>query len=165
MDRGAPVSGQILFRAANGTSQPADLSQPPHPDPWSYSLGVGLLHAPPGAVAEEKVLPVLLAASRSGMAIRMHAAPQPMNRWDDETGRIDRLKVLRSTPLLDAAALEAVRQWRYTPTLLNGVPVPVLCSVETAALAALDAAPRPRSGAGGFESIGLSPALEALLGA
>lgn len=97
MDRGAPVSGQILFRAANGTSQPADLSQPPHPDPWSYSLGVGLLHAPPGAVAEEKVLPVLLAASRSGMAIRMHAAPQPMNRWDDETGRIEAIDGLLRT--------------------------------------------------------------------
>jgi periplasmic protein TonB len=47
----------------------------------------------------------------------------------DETGRIDRLKVLRSAPLLDAAALEAVRRWRYTPTLLNGVPVPVLLTI------------------------------------
>jgi len=47
----------------------------------------------------------------------------------DETGRIDRLKVLRSAPLLDAAALDAVRQWRYTPTLLNGVRVPVLLTI------------------------------------
>jgi len=37
--------------------------------------------------------------------------------------------VLRSVPLLDAAAIEAVRQWRYTPTLLNGVPVPVVMTV------------------------------------
>jgi protein TonB len=48
----------------------------------------------------------------------------------DEDGRIDRLKVLRSEPLLDAAALDAVRSWRYTPTLLNGVPVPVLGTVS-----------------------------------
>ncbi|MBM3782471.1 MAG: TonB family protein [Acidobacteria bacterium] len=37
--------------------------------------------------------------------------------------------MLRSVPLLDAAAIEAVRQWRYTPTLLNGVPVPVVMTV------------------------------------
>jgi protein TonB len=37
--------------------------------------------------------------------------------------------VLRSIPLLDEAALKAVRQWRYTPTLLNGIPVPVIMTV------------------------------------
>jgi periplasmic protein TonB len=35
----------------------------------------------------------------------------------------------RSIPLLDQAALDAVRQWEYTPTLLNGVPVPVVVTV------------------------------------
>jgi protein TonB len=37
--------------------------------------------------------------------------------------------VQRSQPLLDRAALDAVRQWKYTPTLLNGVPVEVHMSV------------------------------------
>jgi periplasmic protein TonB len=37
--------------------------------------------------------------------------------------------VLRSVPLLDAAALVAVRQWRYTPTTLNGIPVAVIMTV------------------------------------
>jgi protein TonB len=37
--------------------------------------------------------------------------------------------VLRSVPLLDQAALDAVRQWEYEPTLLNGVPVPVIMTV------------------------------------
>jgi protein TonB len=36
---------------------------------------------------------------------------------------------VRSSPLLDQAALDAVRQWEYTPTLLNGVPVSVLVTV------------------------------------
>ena len=36
-------------------------------------------------------------------------------------GRITDVTVLRSTRLLDDAALEAVRQWEYTPTLLDGV--------------------------------------------
>lgn len=38
-------------------------------------------------------------------------------------------RVIRSIPLLDEAALRAVRQWRYTPTLLNGVPVAVIMTV------------------------------------
>lgn len=37
--------------------------------------------------------------------------------------------VLRSVPLLDQAALEAVRQWRYSPTRLNGQPVAVVMTV------------------------------------
>jgi len=38
-------------------------------------------------------------------------------------------RILRSIPLLDQAALDAVRQWEYSPTLLNGVPVPVIMTV------------------------------------
>jgi protein TonB len=37
--------------------------------------------------------------------------------------------VLRSVPLLDTSASDAVRQWRFTPTLLNGVPVQVIMTV------------------------------------
>jgi protein TonB len=44
-------------------------------------------------------------------------------------GTVTDVKVVRSIPLLDAAAVEAVRQWVYTPTLLNGVPVPVIMTV------------------------------------
>ncbi len=44
-------------------------------------------------------------------------------------GKVIDAKVVRSSPLLDQAALDAVRQWEYTPTLLNGVPVSVLVTV------------------------------------
>ena len=44
-------------------------------------------------------------------------------------GRIIDARVLRSIPLLDQAALDAVRQWEYKPTLLNGVAVPVIMTV------------------------------------
>jgi periplasmic protein TonB len=44
-------------------------------------------------------------------------------------GQVVNARILRSVPLLDEAALEAVRQWQYTPTLLNGVPVPVIMTV------------------------------------
>ena len=44
-------------------------------------------------------------------------------------GKVIDAKVLRSVPMLDEAALEAVRQWEFTPTLLNGAPVPVVMTV------------------------------------
>ncbi|MEW5981859.1 MAG: energy transducer TonB [Acidobacteriota bacterium] len=44
-------------------------------------------------------------------------------------GRIAQARVLRSIPLLDQAALDAVRQWEFTPTLLNGIPVPIVMTV------------------------------------
>ena len=44
-------------------------------------------------------------------------------------GRVTEAHVLRSKPLLDEAALAAVRQWEFTPTTLNGVPVPVIMTV------------------------------------
>jgi protein TonB len=44
-------------------------------------------------------------------------------------GTVTDVRVLRGAPLLDDAAVEAVRQWMYTPTLLNGIPVPVIMTV------------------------------------
>jgi protein TonB len=44
-------------------------------------------------------------------------------------GRVSDVKVLRGIPLLDQSAIDAVKQWVYTPTLLNGVPVPVIMTV------------------------------------
>ena len=44
-------------------------------------------------------------------------------------GKVTDVKVLRGIPLLDAAAMEAVRQWEYAPTLVNGEPVPVIMTV------------------------------------
>ena len=47
----------------------------------------------------------------------------------NDRGTIERVRVLRSVPLLDAAAIAAVQNWRYTPTLLNGAPVSVLMTI------------------------------------
>ena len=44
-------------------------------------------------------------------------------------GRVKDARVVKSIPLLDRSALEAVMQWQFTPTLLNGVAVPVIMSV------------------------------------
>jgi len=47
----------------------------------------------------------------------------------DEEGNVRDTRVLRSIPLLDEAAADAVRRWRFTPTVLNGQPIPIVMTV------------------------------------
>ena len=44
-------------------------------------------------------------------------------------GRIEEGRVLKSIPLLDEAALDAVKQWEFEPTLVNGQPVAIMMTV------------------------------------
>jgi protein TonB len=46
-----------------------------------------------------------------------------------ENGNVEGVKVLASRGLLDQAAIDAVRQWRYRPATLNGKPVRVYFTV------------------------------------
>lgn len=45
-------------------------------------------------------------------------------------GKIENLQVVSGHPLLAHAAIEAVKQWTYQPTLLNGMPVEVIAPIE-----------------------------------
>lgn len=45
------------------------------------------------------------------------------------SGDVEQARVTKSVPLLDKAALDAVRKWKYAPTIVNGVAVPVKLSV------------------------------------
>jgi TonB family protein len=65
--------------------------------------------------------PLAQAASVSGMVI-IEARIGP-------DGVVEDTRVLRSIPLLDQAAIDAVMQWQFTPTLLNGRAVPVVMTV------------------------------------
>jgi TonB family protein len=47
----------------------------------------------------------------------------------NEEGLVTDIKVNSGHPLLTEAAIAAVKQWRYSPTLLNGMPVPVVFTV------------------------------------
>jgi TonB family protein len=47
----------------------------------------------------------------------------------DEKGSVSGIQVVSGHPFLNDAAVEAVKQWRYSPTLLNGEAVPVMATV------------------------------------
>jgi TonB family protein len=47
----------------------------------------------------------------------------------ESDGKVSAARVIQSLPLLDAAAIDAVRQWEFTPTTVNGRAVPVIMTV------------------------------------
>jgi protein TonB len=69
------------------------------------------------------VYPPLARQTRISGTVRLHAIIA-------KDGTVQQLEVLSGHPLLVQAALDAVRQWRYQPTLLNGEPVEVDTTVD-----------------------------------
>jgi protein TonB len=96
---------------------------PPPPPPPPAPVRVGGNIKPPTKTRDVRPSypPIAQSARVQGVVI-IEATIGP-------NGRVQDARVLRSIPLLDQAALDAVRQWEYTPTLLNGVPVPVIMTV------------------------------------
>ena len=87
------------------------------------ALRVGGNIKPPLKVLDVRPVypPIALAANVSGVVI--------IEARIGADGGIEEARVLRSIPLLDEAALDAVKQWRYAPTLLNGQAVPVIATL------------------------------------
>jgi len=86
-------------------------------------LHVGGRIRPPNKIKDvQPVYPALAQAAHVTGVVMIEATIGP-------DGKVVDAKVVRSIPMLDQAALDAVPQWEYMPTLLNGVPVPVLMTV------------------------------------
>jgi len=67
--------------------------------------------------------PPLAKASRTQGTVKLEAIIAP-------DGSIRNLRVISGPPLLTRAAMDAVQQWRYQPTLLNGNAVEVLTEID-----------------------------------
>jgi protein TonB len=102
-----------------GSVAPAAVLAAPPPGP--VRIG-GLIREPKKIVDVRPVYPPMARAARIQGTVILEAII-------DEQGNVDQLRVLQSYPFLDAAAMDAVSRWRYTPTQLNGVPVPVLMTI------------------------------------
>lgn len=98
------------------------LEPPPPPRP-KEPVRVGGAISPPIKTTHVNPVypPIALAARKEGLVI--------LEALIGEDGSVRNVKVLRSAPLFDEAAIIAVRQWRFSPTLLNGDPVPLVMTV------------------------------------
>jgi protein TonB len=104
------------------------IAAPPPPPPPAAKVDdtprrVGsLIKAPERIAAAPPVYPPLALTARVEGDVILEAVI-------GSDGRVRDVRVLRSVQLLDEAAVEAVKRWRYTPTRLNGIPVPVIMTV------------------------------------
>ena len=47
----------------------------------------------------------------------------------DEEGNVESVRVLQGNPMFNDSAIKAVMQWKYSPTILDGEPIPVVATV------------------------------------
>ena len=97
------------------------MPSPPPPKPIShrgpYHVG-GKVQEPRIIQEVQPVYPILAKAVRvQGLVV--------IDSVIDTNGNVTEMKLMSGNPLLVTAAFDAVRQWRYEPTLLNGTPVAV----------------------------------------
>lgn len=124
----APIAFPVSFRFSPDNdgielnATPAPFNPPP---PWhagAASVGNGI--APPKKV--KNVPPVYPAAAQDAgiqglVIVEVRIEPD---------GRVSNARVMRSVPQLDEAALNAVSQWEFSPTLgVDGRPIPVIMTV------------------------------------
>jgi periplasmic protein TonB len=114
--------GEVPGSGVPGGDPGANLDAPPPPRPTGPVRLSSTMKAPVKIHDVSPVYPSLAIASHVEGVVVIEAVIGP-------TGNIVDARVLRSKPLLDEAALAAVRQWRYTPTLLGGVPMSVILTV------------------------------------
>jgi protein TonB len=120
-DRAASITGGLAGIVGGITGGVPEAAPPPPPPVAPVRVG-GNIKAPTKTKNVNPVYPPIAQSARVQGVVIIEATIGP-------DGRVKDAKVLRSIPLLDQAALDAVKQWTFTPTLLNGVPVPVIMTV------------------------------------
>jgi TonB family protein len=134
-----PISFNVVFNFRSGSETtsaqdartlpqppPGFGAAPPPTTPWPAAAGAvrvgGNVKAPTQTRRVNPVYPAIAQSARVQGVVILEALI-------GEDGRVRDTRVLRSIPLLDQAALDAVRQWEYQPTLLNGAVVPTVMTV------------------------------------
>jgi periplasmic protein TonB len=116
------VPGGVVGGTLGGDGGEVKKEEPPPPPPDKPVRVGGQIKAPRKMRDSAPVYPEVAKQARVEGVVVLEATISP-------EGRVDNVKVLRGSPLLNDAALNAVKSWAYTPTLLNGVPVAVVMTV------------------------------------
>ena len=108
------VIGGVLSGAAPPAPAPAPISSAPK---GPIRVG-GKVKAPRLISAPDPVYPVLARQARISGAVVIDAVI-------DTQGNVVEMRTISGHPLLAVAAMEALRKWKYEPTILGGEPFPV----------------------------------------
>jgi protein TonB len=120
------VSGGVVSGIVGGLTGAAPPPPPPPPPPPAPAKPVrigGQISAPALLRRVEPEYPGIASAARLTGIVILEAVV-------DKEGCIESVRVLRSRhPFLDHAAIDAVKQWQYSPLVLNGIATPFVLTV------------------------------------
>ena len=119
------IEGGVVGGIVGGLSSSLPPPPPPPVPPPAKQAPVrigGQINAPALISRVDPVYPAIAQAAQLEGIVILEATV-------GETGRVESVKVLRSIGLLDAAAVEAVKQWRYSPLRLNDRPTSFVLTV------------------------------------
>jgi TonB family protein len=116
------LSESISVRSTRTTAPPA--AQPQMPAPVRVG---GNIRVPKKLVDVKPIYPESMRAAGREATVKIDAVI-------DKTGSVSFARVLNADihPDFAVAAVDAVRQWKFSPTMLNGVPVDVAMVVSVA---------------------------------
>ncbi len=109
-------------KAEQGSASGMMSAPPPPPPPQRIQIA-------PDVVQRQRLRDVQPVYPDMAKQARVQGIVQ-LNIVINKQGRVVDIKVISGHPLLIPAALEAVKQWEYNPTLLNGQPVEVATEVS-----------------------------------
>jgi protein TonB len=119
------VEGGVLGGIVGGIVSGVVAPPPPPPPPVERTpvRTGGQIKTPALLHRVEPAYPDIAAAAHLTGLVILEAVVDP-------TGCVESVKVLRSAhPLLDREAVTALKQWKYTPLVLNGIPTPFVLTV------------------------------------
>jgi periplasmic protein TonB len=119
------VVGGVVGGVLGGVPEPEATPPPPPPPPTVPSGPVrvgGQIKEPKKVNNVPPTYPDIAKQARVQGVVVLEAVISP-------SGEVTNVRVMRGVPLLNDSAVAAVRQWRYTPTTLNGQPVAVVMTV------------------------------------
>jgi periplasmic protein TonB len=111
------VIGGVIGGAGSTAAPP-----PPKVTPKRITVG-GNVQAAHLVNRVQPIYPPLARQTRISGTVKLHAII-------GKNGAVEQLQVVSGHPLLVQSALDAVKQWRYQPTLLNGEPVEVDTEID-----------------------------------
>lgn len=115
-------AGGVLGGIFNSPSRPAVVLAPSNPAPQRVRISQGVTEGMIISKITPVYPPIARAARVEGVVV--------LKAVIDRNGNIQNLGVVSGPTLLVSAAIDAVRQWRYRPYLLNGKPVEVETTVQ-----------------------------------
>ncbi len=125
---GSPSAASGLARVEGGSGGLVTLGSGDAPPPPPPSPAMAPVHLHNGMQPPRKIVDVAPAYPNLARSARVEGVVI-VEAVIDAHGRVESVRVLRSIPLLDQAAVAAVRQWQFTPTRLNGEAVPIVMTV------------------------------------